>query len=123
MLEIHTFGGLHITRDGAPVAGFTTRKVEALLVYLACQGRPCAREVLADLLWDDRPQAQAQANLRAALSRLKRLLPGVLSIDRQSIGVAAGQVWLDAALLEAELGRAAGESEHSERALALYAGD
>ena len=123
MLDIRTFGGLHITRDGVPLSGFATRKVEALLVYLACQSRPCAREVLADLLWDDRPQAQAQANLRAALSRLKRHVPGVVSVDRQSIAVAAGQVWLDAVHLEVELTGAAGDPDRLERALALYTGD
>src|SRR6266851_3072754 len=103
MLEIRTFGGLRITRDGVPTARFTTRKVEALLVYLACQGRPCVRELLADLLWDDRPQAQAQANLRATLSRLNRHLPGVLTIDRHAIAITAGQVWLDVTVLEAGL--------------------
>ncbi len=131
MLEIRTFGGLRITRAGKTIAGFTTRKVEALLVYLACQGRPCARELLADLLWDDRPQAQAQANLRAALSRLNRLLPGVLTIERQAIAITAGQVWLDVAALEnaletaleTGLARPDTEPDQAELALALYAGD
>jgi len=123
MLEIRTFGGLRITRDGSPVAPFPTRKVEALLVYVACQGRPCARETLADLLWDDRPQAQAQANLRAALSRLNRHLPGAASIGRSTISVAAGSVWLDVAALEAGLAGEQRAPNQTEQALALYAGE
>src|SRR5215471_340992 len=99
MIEIHTFGGLRITRSGQPVTRFTTRKVEALLVYLACQGRPCPRELLADLLWDDRPQAQAQANLRAALSRLRQQLPEATHVTRQAVAADAKQVWVDAAAL------------------------
>src|ERR1700694_458467 len=81
-LEIRTFGGLRVTLDGQPLPPFPTRKVEALLVYLACVGRPCPREVLANLLWDERTQAQAQTNLRAALSRLRQRLPNHLEITR-----------------------------------------
>jgi DNA-binding SARP family transcriptional activator len=36
MLEISTLGGLSIRHDGEPVTGLASRKVEALLVYLAC---------------------------------------------------------------------------------------
>src|SRR5215471_1934056 len=69
-LEISTLGRLAIRRNGMMMADFSTRKVEALLVYLACTGRPHSREQLAELLWDDRPQAQSLTNLRATLSRL-----------------------------------------------------
>ncbi len=123
MVEIHTFGGLRITRDGLPVAGFTTRKVEALLVYVACQGRPCPRETLADLLWDDRPQAQAQTNLRATLSRLNQHLPEALTIARHTIAVNPANVWLDVAALEAALANTPPDPAQTEEALTLYSGD
>src|SRR5262245_2624768 len=103
MVEIRTFGGLRITRDGQPIAPFSTRKVEALLVYLACQGRPCPRETLADLLWDDRPEGQAQTNLRATLSRLNHHLPQALTISRHAVAIIPVNMWLDAAALEAGL--------------------
>jgi DNA-binding SARP family transcriptional activator len=38
MLEIRTFGGLHLFCDGEPIEELTSRKAEALLVYLAVTG-------------------------------------------------------------------------------------
>ncbi|MBN1145641.1 MAG: hypothetical protein JXA78_00185 [Anaerolineales bacterium] len=37
-LQITTFGGLSIQLDGQPLSDFASRKVESLLVYLACTG-------------------------------------------------------------------------------------
>jgi len=54
LLCIHTFGGLALEHNGRPITGFHSRKVEALLVYLACTGRPHPREVLAELRWPQR---------------------------------------------------------------------
>ena len=62
-LAIHTLGTVAIELHAAPVVGapvnqpdyqrlhFATRTVEALLIYLVCQGRPLGRDVLAELLW------------------------------------------------------------------------
>jgi DNA-binding SARP family transcriptional activator len=58
-LEIYTLGGLRLLWDDEPIPDLGSRKAEALLVYLACTGRAQSREVLADLLWDDRSQSQA----------------------------------------------------------------
>lgn len=49
-LKIFSLGGLFILLEGDSVKGFASKKVEALLVYLACRRHPQAREVLADLL-------------------------------------------------------------------------
>ena len=70
-LEIITLGGLDIRVGGEPITGFESRKVEALLVYLACNARPQSRDVLADLLWDNLSQTRAMANLRGALYDLR----------------------------------------------------
>ncbi len=59
VLEITTLGGLSVRSNGKLVTGFVSRKAEALLVYLACTRRQHAREILADLLWDDRSADQA----------------------------------------------------------------
>ena len=45
-LEIQTFGGLRLMSSGKDLTHLGSRKAEALLVYLACTGRPQAREVL-----------------------------------------------------------------------------
>jgi hypothetical protein len=67
LLSIHTLGGLAIGLDapevmhrtsappgrgaGSQTIALETRTVEALLIYLACLGRPVARDILAELLW------------------------------------------------------------------------
>jgi DNA-binding SARP family transcriptional activator len=58
-MRIHTLGGLTFECNGQPVTGFVSRKVEALLVYLARTQRAHAREVLAELLWPERSQSQS----------------------------------------------------------------
>ena len=64
------------TADGTEI-DVPRRKCRALLVYLALHGgRPVPRERLALLLWGDASGAQARANLRKTLSRLRRAIPG-----------------------------------------------
>lgn len=131
-LEIHTLGGLAIGCQGTKVTGFASRKVEALLVYLACTGRPKAREVLAELLWEERSQSQGLSNLRVALSSLRKQLAPYLLVTRDTVGLdPQARVWLDTAELERQLASvrdqrgpfAAGIVAGAKQALALYRGD
>ena len=71
-LRIETLGGLSIWLDHRVSAAnddkaqrlhFDARSAEALLVYLACQGRALARDTLAEFFWPDRSQEQARTNL------------------------------------------------------------
>lgn len=132
-LEITLLGGVAITRGGKPVTGLGTRKAEALLAYLVMQQRPFPRELLADLLWDDRPQDQALANLRSLLSGLRRRLGDYLIISRQTVAFNFdSDYWLDVAeferLLKFEDSRLK-EAHHQssivnhQEAVALYRGD
>jgi DNA-binding SARP family transcriptional activator len=132
MLEIVTLGGLAIRHEGVPVTGFASHKVEALLVYLACAGRPKAREVLAELLWEERTQSQGLANLRVALSSLRKQLDPYLLVTRDAIGLNPdARVWLDVAELGRQLaavrdqgGLAAPEMvADAKHSVALYRGD
>ncbi|MBX3085598.1 MAG: tetratricopeptide repeat protein [Anaerolineae bacterium] len=108
VLKIFTLGGLSIQLDDQPVSGFVSRKVEALLVYLACERREHRREALGELLWDDLPQARTLANLRMALSSLQQQLPDHVITTRQSVMLnPASEVWVDAILLDTELRLAA----------------
>jgi DNA-binding SARP family transcriptional activator len=75
-LEISTLGGLSIRLDGQPVTRLKPRNSEALLVYLTRSGRPLAREVLAELLWDERTRERVLGNLRVMLHSLRKH-PGV----------------------------------------------
>ncbi len=100
-LEIFTLGGVRIQQDGEPVKGLTNRKAEALLIYLASIKRSQPREVLADLLWDERTQSQSMANLRVVLTALRQKLGEYLTIDREAVAIKQDtDVWLDAAQME-----------------------
>lgn len=135
LLEIFVFGGLTIKASGVAVGGLASRKAEALLAYLACTGRTQAREVLAELLWDDRSQAQALANLRVILNSLRQALGPYLIINRLDVGLNEDSpYWLDAAELEKALAAlqpsanrkaalTAPELANIAKALALYQGD
>jgi len=86
-LEITTLGGLEVRIGGEPVSGFYSRKVEALLVYLACTRRPQSRDVLADLLWDDLSQSRAMGNLRVVLHSLRQQLGPYVEISRTTVAL------------------------------------
>jgi predicted ATPase/DNA-binding SARP family transcriptional activator/DNA-binding NarL/FixJ family response regulator len=128
-LEVFTLGKLQIRRCGLPLADFPTRKVEALLVYLACTGRSSPRAQLAELLWDDRTQAQSLTNLRSTLSRLNEQVAPFLLITRKDVSIQPqAKVWVDSVELSTTLqstkrplsSSAAGRLE---QALTLYKGD
>lgn len=132
MLRIRTFGGLSIKRDGETIETFASRKAEALLVYLACNIRPRPREVLAELLWDDRSQRQAMANLRVVLSSLRKEVGGYAEITRTTASIAAdAALRLDVVDLEAAATRLREQDGHFSSdvveemvaALAGYEGD
>jgi DNA-binding SARP family transcriptional activator len=131
-LDIRTFGGLSIRLGGEPVSGLASRKAEALLVYLACNPRAHPREVLAELLWDDRSQRQAMANLRVVLSSLRKEVGSHVTITRTIAAIDPGaELWLDAAELEAAVDALQADASHLDpasvpalqEALALYKGD
>lgn len=103
-LHIQTLGGLQIERDGKPVTGFVSRKVEALFIYMACNPREHPREILAEMLWDDLTQERTMANLRQTLSDLQKQLASYLLVSRQAIGINPDMpYWLDLALLNEAL--------------------
>jgi len=103
-LEITTLGGLSIRCDGQPLAQLHSRKVEALLVYLAVTARPQPREVLADLLWEEFSQKRAMNNLRVVLSNLRKHLGNHLLITRDTAAMNPDMDYsLDVAVLDANL--------------------
>lgn len=123
-LEIHTLGGLNIQLDDQPVSGFDSRKVPALLVYLVCTERTQPREILAEMLWEERPQAQSLSNLRVVLHSLNQTLGGYVDITRETVGLRDGKnVRLDAHEFEQCLSTAGHDIARLEASLALYQGD
>ncbi len=133
-LAIRLLGPFEVTQDGEPVTEFETRKARALLAYLAAEaGSPHRRETLAEMLWPDRPEGAARANLRHTLRSLRLAIddygaePPFLLCSRKAIGLNPdGDVWVDARAFAASL---AGlervqlpQPEALEQALDLYRG-
>src|SRR5260221_6863693 len=74
-LSLALLGSLQIRLDGAPVTGFESDKVRALLAYLALEAeRPHRRAALAGLLWPERPERAAHLSLNQALANLRHAI-------------------------------------------------
>jgi DNA-binding SARP family transcriptional activator len=71
-LEIHMLGPLRVSRRGRPVALPASRKVRALLAYVALARKPVTRGPLCELLWD--VPNDPRGELRWCLSKIRRLL-------------------------------------------------
>lgn len=98
-LQLTTLGGLDIHCDDERVGRSLPDKAQALLVYLADADRPVPRSELAGLLWSDLTEERARANLRLALTKTRRVLPGVVEADRRSLWLATTPRY-DVALVE-----------------------
>src|SRR5262249_49986930 len=71
-LEIHMLGPLRLSRRGRPVALPPSRKVRALLAYLALTPKPVAGGPLCELLWD--VPNDPRGELRWCLSKIRGVL-------------------------------------------------
>ncbi|MFN2129448.1 MAG: BTAD domain-containing putative transcriptional regulator [Anaerolineae bacterium] len=110
-LSIYLLGPMQVALDGQIIARFETEKARALLAYLAVEAdRPHRRDVLAEMLWPERPEGAASANLRHTLAGLRRAIgdtadtPGAghpaaspfLLVTRQTIRFnCASDAWVD----------------------------
>ena len=75
LLSLSLLGPFQVSLAGQPLTGFESNKVRALLAYLAVEAeRPRARETVAGLFWPEVPEQTARANLRHALTSLRRTL-------------------------------------------------
>src|SRR5512133_2754145 len=100
-LRVRVLGATELAVDGRPLVGLASAKATALLVYLAVTGTTQSRSTLAGMLWSDLPEATARANLRLALTKLRRALPAQLLVTRQTVALDAAQrVWVDAVEVE-----------------------
>ncbi len=131
-LNLSLLGKLQVSLDDQPVTGFVSTKVPALLCYLAVTGRPHDRQGLAGLLWGEMPETEAKANLRTALSNLKKLVGPYLVIERDVVTFNRDSPYrLDVELFESALSRppaAIGKNsedylERLVRSVELYRGD
>lgn len=108
--------------NGQPVH-LRTRKMLALLAYLAVEAGPHPRDELAELLWPG-PQASARAALRLALHHIQAALgrDTGLRVMRESVELTrhAG-LWVD--VLRLETGEATPDRPPDPAAVGLWRGD
>ena len=133
-LAIRLLGPFEVTLKGKPITSFETIKARALLAYLAAEaGSPHRREALAEMLWPDRPEGAARANLRHTLRALRLAIgdhqaqPPFLHTTRQAIALNPdADCWVDthdfARSLAGVERREGPEAEALEQALSLYRG-
>lgn len=79
--RLSLLGTIQIEQNGQPV-DLTAVKAKALLSYLALTPGDQPRPLLAALLWADKPDKAALANLRMALSQIRKGLPDLLTVTR-----------------------------------------
>jgi adenylate cyclase len=133
-LAIRLLGPFEVTLDGESITRFETQKTRALLAFLAAEaGNFHSREALAEMLWPDRPEGAARANLRHTLRSLRLAIgdygtePPFLLCSREAIALNPdGDCWVDSRAFAGSLAGLEGtdlpELEALEQALGLYRG-
>ena len=123
-LRIQLLGDIQITIDGREIGRFPSRASEAVLAYVAMHERPVAREHLISLLWEYSDPKQAGANLRSALSSLRKAVGNHLVVTRYQVSLNLDNVYIDAIDFATQMRLAASlEIAEVEEALAAYRGD
>ncbi len=127
-LEIRLLGPLEVRCDGQ-LLDFPTQKVKELLAYLVIyRDHAHPRAFLAGLLWPEIDEEHGRANLRKALSFLRKILtPGEtewLISSGGAVGFRTADCWLDVEDFERLIadGTKHKNPESLEQAIALYRG-
>jgi len=89
-VELRLLGPVRLSRAGVQVQLPPSRKVRALMAYLAVAPHPVSRERLCDLFWET--PFDPRGELRWCLSKLRTLLDGP---GRARVVAADERVWLD----------------------------
>ncbi len=120
-------GPLQVIRNGVALHQPPSRKVRALLAYLAMAPRPVTREKLCELFWDvaDDPKSE----LRWCLSKLRPLVdrpaaPRIVA-NRKQVSIETGSLDIDALSVARHAQRTMADASPSElrSLLALFRGD
>lgn len=98
VLEMAFLGRMRLQRGDGPLTGLVSGKAQALLCYLAVNGRSHARLTLSNLLWDGMSEADARRNLRGVLLKLRQAVAPNLIITHQTVAFdKTSDYWLDVA--------------------------
>lgn len=85
VLNLRFLGPIEIAIDDTAVTDLSAAKAQALLCYLALNGRSHSRQFLAGLLWGDLPEADARRNLRGVVMQLRQAVGDYLEISHQTL--------------------------------------
>jgi DNA-binding SARP family transcriptional activator len=85
VLQMRLLGSPQLWWRGIDLAHTLPDKQQALLYVLGAEAQSVMRATLTRMFWGDWPDEAARANLRVALSQLRRALPGVLDIDARRV--------------------------------------
>lgn len=88
MFVIHLLGSFRLTHRGEPVA--LPLSAQRLAALLALERRPMLRRTAAGVLWPDKTDARAAANLRSSLWRLNNCVTGLVAGNCGSIALSGG---------------------------------
>lgn len=96
VLKLALLGQMRLYKGDEPLTELASAKAQALLCYLAVNGRSYSRQSLAGLLWSELPEADARRNLRGVLMRLRQTVNPYLTITHQFVAFnRASNYWLD----------------------------
>jgi TolB-like protein/DNA-binding SARP family transcriptional activator len=119
--QLALLGRYELTGPEGPI-GLTSKKLAALLAFLACTAPQAqGRDKLMTLLWGSHFDAQARQNLRQALTRLRRVLgEGTLISQGESVLLRPDAIACDVTEFEALVGD--GSRDCLNGAVGLYKG-
>src|SRR5262245_22365936 len=102
IFQLSLLGRFELIGPDRPI-DLTSRKLAALLAFLACSAPQAhSRDKLMTLLWGSHFDAQARQNLRQALTRLRRVLgDDALVSNSESVALQSGMIACDVTRFEA----------------------
>ena len=129
-LQIVLLGNMQVRQADLPdLVPQLSTKAQALLCYLAENGRTHQRATLTGLFWGEKPEEDARRSLRVELAKMRPLLEGYLDTTRQTARFARETpYWLDTEafahfLQLAQTADGASERAYLREAVTLYRGE
>jgi len=121
-VQFRVLGSFEARSSESGAVDFGHRKVRALLVYLAVEGKhPQSREHLATLLWGRTGDERSRHNLRQALSKIRSLFPTLIETTSDGVALNSEICAIDMVAFE-DLAKS-DNIEELKKALELYRGD
>jgi DNA-binding SARP family transcriptional activator len=124
VLKLALMGRMQLSLGEKPLLELASVKAQALLCFLAVDGRSHSRHYLSHLLWSDLPDSDARRNLRGDLLKLRQFIEPYLDISNQSLRFKSeADHWLDVTAFRSLTAPATAPPEQLAQAVALYRGE